>query len=524
MRGVRAAGSFAAVWLLVASAAAQGAGGPNDALGWGAPAASPASDAPDDGVDVEVDAGASDAIGFGDDVTTPPPAPVADEPEAPEASEAGPAEESDLALGGTLRLDTSLWTERFGDNAFAKARTSVDVWLRRRLPNGRLVLGLHGEYDLAYRYRRDQYDRPTIDTYEQLLRAGESYVALERPRATLALGAQIVVFGHADMLSVVDIVNPHDLREAILTDLMDLRVPVLMSRVAVAGQRVGFEIVIVHEGWFELVPPPFGTWSPVRRPILEDPRVRATSLPDLLPSKQVYWDHAQPRIGIDSQQVFGRITARAGAVDLAVYGAVYRDPIGTVTLPAPQVLLENEVIDVRLDHLRVQTLAASMSYVVGSVVGWAELAVDVRRPVNVEAETNFVATERRTLFRWNAGLRHQGAHNGVLALEYAQGTQEGPGGTDATLLVPPLPTTLVVRGDRAFARDALRIRVAGAMTGEQLRGGVIALGELAWQPRDGLTLGVGYAVFAPWRREASLIWGYTRHDRLIVRLRYDFAR
>lgn len=519
----RQAALLIVVWLAAARAAAQpdGAGDANDEIGWG-----------DTGPSASESPGGDDAVGWGAS------APADEAPESDAAADvigfdelaSSPAEQrvehEDLAVshGGTLRLDGAVWTERIGDNGFAKGRASLDLWLRRRLPNGRLALGAHGEYDFAYLYQRDGYDRPTLDTYEYLVRAGENFIALERPRGTLAVGTQVVVFGHADTLSVVDLVNPHDLRESILTDLMDLRVPVLMTRGAYTADRLRLELLVVHEAWFELVPPPFGTWSPIRRHILEDPRVTGTVLPDLLPMREVQWEHAQRRLGLESQQVFGRFTTSAGPVDLGLYAAVYRDPIGTVTLPTTQEILLDDVIAVRLDHLRVQTLAASMSFVHGSVVGWAEAAVDVRRPVNVEDEVSYVRTERRTLFRFNAGLRYQGPRNGVAALEYAEGTQRGPGPSDAELLVPILPTTLMARIDRAFAREKLRVRVAGAMTGELLRGGAIGLGELAWMPRDGFALSVGYAAFAPLRRESSLIWGYTTHDRAFARLCYDFAR
>lgn len=57
----------------------------------------------------------------------------------------------------------------------------------------------------------------------------------------------------------------------------------------------------------------------------------------------------------------------------------------------------------------------------------------------VDFATFGIGTERRTLFRWTLGVRYQGLRDTTIALEYGQGTQQGPGGSDYPLLVPIFP-------------------------------------------------------------------------------------
>lgn len=472
----------------------------SDAVGWGESAS---------------DESAGDAVGWGGGEAT-----TAESPSEPvdEASA-----ERATSVGGTVRGDGAMWTERLGDNGFAKARFSYDLWLRHRLRRGRLVLGLHGEQDFAYLYEPETYDQPTIDVYGSVIRAGESYLALETANAELAIGTQVVNWGHGEMLSVVDLVNPRDMREPGLMDPMDERIPALMSRGSWTNGRTRLEFLWLHEAYFRLRPPPFGTWSLVRTAVLTDPTIAMTPFPSYVDTRDVYWQQSPRRVSVESQQVFARVTRTLGPVDLGFYAADYLDPIGTATLPEASAWA-NAAVYVPLDHLRTNTIGASVSFVHRDLSGWLEVGCDIRRPVNtVDFATFGIGTERRTLFRWTLGVRYQGLRDTTIALEYGQGTQQGPGGSDYPLLVPIFPATLAARVERSFARERLRAMIVAALNGEHLAGGGFARAQLAYVPIDGLTLSIGYAIYFP-TDTPSLVWGFTTNDRLMVGVRYDFAR
>ncbi|MGE4650990.1 MAG: DUF1302 family protein, partial [Myxococcota bacterium] len=92
----------------------------------------------------------------------------------------------------------------------------------------RLRVGGYAFADAAYRiHGRSRYTREVLDTYQWEADFGE--VWLEGPihwNLDLALGRQILIWGRADDLRIVDVLNPLDLREPGLTDLEVIRLPV----------------------------------------------------------------------------------------------------------------------------------------------------------------------------------------------------------------------------------------------------------------------------------------------------------
>ncbi len=61
------------------------------------------------------------------------------------------------------------------------------------------------------------------------------------------LGRQVVVWGKADALTVVDVLNPRDNREVGLVDLADTRLPVTATRLDVYGAGLQLQVVANHE-------------------------------------------------------------------------------------------------------------------------------------------------------------------------------------------------------------------------------------------------------------------------------------
>jgi hypothetical protein len=79
-------------------------------------------------------------------------------------------------------------------------------------------------------YRNNAYSAQARDAYVHSADWRELYVAGEASGWNLSFGLQQVVWGKADNLRVVDLVNPVDLRDFILPELNDYRKPVMMVR------------------------------------------------------------------------------------------------------------------------------------------------------------------------------------------------------------------------------------------------------------------------------------------------------
>ncbi len=221
----------------------------------------PASGAEDSGSgDEEEDPGADDAFSFGEE----------DNQDSPAAPVTKPPPPSAWSLTGFLRSDWALWTERLDSTPLAKGRQSVDLALGFKKGIVRVLLTLHGEYDLAYLVDRGSHDEPTREAYEWQVNTREALVALSLGEFELTLGRQIVAWGEGDALSPLDVVNPRDMREPGLADLDDIRLPVLASRVGWFRGPHRVEVMMIHESDFGYRPSP-------THPTAPSPRCSATT-------------------------------------------------------------------------------------------------------------------------------------------------------------------------------------------------------------------------------------------------------
>lgn len=94
------------------------------------------------------------------------------------------------------------------------------------------LISASGFYDFAYRINdRDNYTSQVLDTYESELELREAYIRGTVTSAfDVTVGRQIVVWGKADSVRVVDVLNPLDFREPGMIDIEDLRLPVFMIK------------------------------------------------------------------------------------------------------------------------------------------------------------------------------------------------------------------------------------------------------------------------------------------------------
>lgn len=79
-------------------------------------------------------------------------------------------------------------------------------------------------------YNSSEYSESARDAYEWSADWRELYIAKDIHDWNISFGLQQVVWGKADNLRVVDLVNPLDYRDFVLPDLNDYRKPVLMLK------------------------------------------------------------------------------------------------------------------------------------------------------------------------------------------------------------------------------------------------------------------------------------------------------
>ena len=541
----------ACVVLLVGAGVARAASGPptkatskttKPTPSHGATTPKPSAAADDDGY------GAGDEAGFGDDVEdddsvgfAPPPA----------TSTGTTAARSPWSLTGAVRSDWGLWTERIAatpassgiplqggdDNPFAKGRQNLDLTLGFKRGPWRVQASVHGEVDAAYLYRSDDFDAATVDEYRQLLQVRETFVALALGPLEFTIGRQVVAWGEGDGMSVVDVVNPRDNREPGLSDLDDIRVPVLASRVgwftttAHGDHRV--EAMVVHETcnnlWREtcygLRTPPLGPFSPLPA-FFGGPSDTGAGgdVGAMLAKKQLRFGHEQTEMSWATQQWLLRWVYKGAGIDIGAYAASVLDKQGVITKLDFFGLLDEtkpELI-MPLRHLRYELLGTSGAKVVGDFLLKWELAWEHRKPFNTGNSAEVppqLSYKRSDTVQVMASVTWRGISNTIIGFEGMKATLlDEPN----DLLFPADVPMLSIRAQHNTWGERLHLTAVVLAVGATAQYGWLARGDVTWDIRDALKLSASYVTYQPGDKFGPFA-GLDRHDRAGLRLRWDFS-
>ncbi len=133
----------------------------------------------------------------------------------------------------------------------SRAKNKLDLQLDIRI-NEHWKARIEGRafYDLAYQINgRSDYTGDVLDSYESEAEIVEAWVqGSVSEKLDVKLGRQIIVWGKSDNIRITDIINPLDSREPGMTDIEDLRLPVLTSRFDYyPGGAWNLSALIVHE-------------------------------------------------------------------------------------------------------------------------------------------------------------------------------------------------------------------------------------------------------------------------------------
>ncbi len=463
-------------------------------------------DAPaDDGWGAEPGWGDAGFEGMDDIETAPPPPP------------------RDASLTGFVRYDLGLWATRTDSRAFAKDRLNLDLAFRYRSDRWRIVAELHGEYDAAYLADRDRFDQPTLDVYEARVLSGEQYIALSLDDVEITIGRQIVPWNRVDLLSVLDVTGPRDLREPGLADIEDLRLGVLATRIGwfIGDHRV--EAMAVHEAYFDERPPPLGEFSPLRAFVLSN-ETAAT----LLGERTVDWHHRQSRFDPAATQGFLRWTHTSPTLDSGLYAAWALDQQGVVELPEgliATIVQPDAPIDLELDHDRYWLLGYAGGRTLDAwIIEW-ELAATLGKAYNTGdpdagLTPDAIGRDDGDLIAGAVGVSWSGIAETTIGLELAGGRfVERPD----DLLFPADAPRLSLRVVHQAMRQKLRLLATASAFGATAEHGWLMRAEATYSVADGAAITAGYVHFGQGDDgEFGPFYGLDEHDRAFLRVRWDF--
>lgn len=422
---------------------------------------------------------------------------------AGDGADAPPAEPAWWALDGFVRLDSSYnyahdepepgetdW------RGLSKLRTTVRLELSVDLArNWETFLSGQAFHDAVYAMRgREEYTEDVLAANEDEAEVREAWLlGTPVPSLDVKLGRQIVVWGKADNVRVVDVLNPVNNREPGLTDLEDLRLPVAMSRLDYYFGPWALQGVAIHEIRFNKEPQPGSDFYPSEI----DP-----------PEKK-------PLSGGPNTEYGTSLTGVFSGWDLGLYYAeVFNDEAHLVNTAAPG-SMEPEL---ERRHARLTMAGAATAVVLGSWVLKAEAArFEGLEFLNVPDE-EFARLD------------------GMLGAEYS-------GFTDTTLAVEAVDRLILDHDERLeappdnqrkdtnqyvfsytgdFLRQQLQVRAVLFYFGQVLERGSLQRYQATYELAPALALTGGVAAYEPGQKDNFLIDAARDNDRIFADLKWSF--
>ena len=343
--------------------------------------------------------------------------------------------------------------------------------------------------DLAYQFLdREEYSEEYLKAYEQETELRETFLSTSLgPNIDVKFGRQIKVWGKADLLSVVDVLNPTDNREPGLIDIDDSRLPVTMTQIDYYTGAWNLNLVLIHEIRFGKSPE-FGS---------EFYFADAESSPEEIPTETEY-----------GAALNGHFTGW----DLSFYAAsVYNDQGRADGSFQPSL----GVFPDRVIHDRLQLLGTAFSTVTGSWIVRGEIA-----DVQGLRFTNFSKTFSRQDHVF--GIEYSGISDGALSFELAwewirefeTTLEEAPNEQEQSTV------TTAIRFQQDFLNQTLSFNVIAFQFGEFGSSGSSQRIGLDYDWADGLNVGGGILLYH--EGDTSYSKRIANNDRLFAGLKYSF--
>ena len=343
--------------------------------------------------------------------------------------------------------------------------------------------------DLAYQFLdREEYSEEYLKAYEQETELRETFLSTSLgPNIDVKFGRQIKVWGKADLLSVVDVLNPTDNREPGLIDIDDSRLPVTMTQIDYYTGAWNLNLVLIHEIRFGKSPE-FGS---------EFYFADAESSPEEIPTETEY-----------GAALNGHFTGW----DLSFYAAsVYNDQGRADGGFQPSL----GVFPDRVIHDRLQLLGTAFSTVTGSWIVRGEIA-----DVQGLRFTNFSKTFSRQDHVF--GIEYSGISDGALSFELAwewirefeTTLEEAPNEQEQSTV------TTAIRFQQDFLNQTLSFNVIAFQFGEFGSSGSSQRIGLDYDWADGLNVGGGILLYH--EGDTSYSKRIANNDRLFAGLKYSF--
>jgi hypothetical protein len=349
-------------------------------------------------------------------------------------------------------------------------------------------------HDYAYDLKgEDKFTDEVIDRYQEEAELRELFVrGTPLPSLDLKEGRQIVVWGFADLIRVVDILNPLENREPGLADIEDLRLPIWMTRLDYYFGDFALQGVAVHEIAFNK-DPVFGS--------------------DFFPSEAPLPPEDVPTSTGGNTEYGLMLAGYFSGWDLALLYADFLDD-------APRIANVSKTAEpeFRLRHSRLEMYGAAVNVAVGNWLLKGETALF--------KGLEFVNLPGETKDRWDAlaGFDYTGIHDTTITVEAVNRRILA---FDPALEQPPDEAredlnqyAFSYRGD--FLHQTLHLIAVWFFFGEQGDEGGVQRYQLAYDVFDAFTVTGGVLIFQSAGNTNLLLQRARNNDRLFFDVKYSF--
>ncbi len=341
-------------------------------------------------------------------------------------------------------------------------------------------------------FRSAASSRWTIDDYTDV-ELRELFLDFDVGEVLVRLGKQQVVWGQADGLRILDVINPLSFREFILPDFEDRRIPLWMLNAEIPIAGATLQLLWIPDQTYDDFPASEGAYAftaPRFRPALEDQE------PAQLQSLQ------KPNSVLKDSDVGLRLSAFAGGWDLtANYLYHYQDQ------PVLALDRSGAVTQIVPTYKRTHLAGVSVSTAFGDFVFRGEVGYATDRYFTSNDAADGI--EKSAEISGVLGLDYSGLTDTLISGQFFQSSVNGSDG-----MLRPLherSVSLLVRRD--FANDTLTAEVL-AIHNTNDSDGVVQL-ELSYQLTTNMTFAAGADLF--YGTADGLFGQFDERDRITLR-------
>ncbi|SDE60447.1 DUF1302 family protein [Kordiimonas lacus] len=329
----------------------------------------------------------------------------------------------------------------------------------------------------------------------------EAYLDTEIGATFLRLGKQQIVWGQADGLKVLDVLNPQSFAEFILPDFEDSRIPLWAANAEIPVGDLTLQLIWIPDTTYDEIPEPgsaFAFTSPLIVP----------SAPPGVPV--TFADADKPGNAFTDSDVAAKLSAFTGGWDLSLnYAYHYADR------PVVRRIASAQGITIRQNYERSHLLGGTFSNVFGDITVRGEIGYATNKYFRTDDMTDQDGVVRANDFSYVLGADYAGFTDWFLSTQIFQShLSKAPLG----LVRSGTETRATFLARRSFMNEAL---LAEALLIQSLNDGDGLLqASLVYEWRSNIRLKAGADIF--YGKRDGLFGQFRNKDRISVGMEVSF--